>query len=154
MVEAGLTRQSPEIQDWIEKVKELYMEVIERAVKYLTPSLKSKTLQYLNITGPKFITAASLDELKMRYRYVAQKFSNIISVVEIPELLEQVTLMKAQKSLVELADTSPEKFFKLLSNVKNGKYSKLVRLGQALLCMYSSSSEVERDFRSQVGTLF
>ena len=90
----------------------------------------------------------------MRYRYVAQKFSNIISVVEIPELLEQVTLMKAQKSLVELADTSPEKFFKLLSNVKNGKYSKLVRLGQALLCMYSSSSEVERDFRSQVGTLF
>ena len=131
LVEAGLTRQSPEIQEWMLKVKDLYMEVIDKAFKYLAPSLKSKTLQYLCIISPTYNVTASLDDLKMRYQYVAKKFPNIISVVEIPELLEQVTLMKAQSSLVGMADTSPEEFFDILQTVKAGKYSMLGRLGQA-----------------------
>jgi hypothetical protein len=153
LLESGLTRQSSEILGFLGRVRDFFVSVIEKAFKYLAPSLKSKTLQYLRIISPKFNVTASLDSLKRRYKHVAQQFSNIIPMAEIPELLEQVTLMKAQSSLVKLADNSPEEFFNLLQGVKKGKYSKVARLGQAVLTIYNSSCEAERDFSVQVRDL-
>ena len=147
----GLNKQSPELTDWMKRVREFYVEVIAKAFKYFSVSLKSNTLRYLSILSPKTTIVTSLDVLKKRYKYIARKFKNIVTEAEIPELMEQVTLMKAQRSLPDMVDCSPEKFFEIANKVKNNKYKLVARLGQALLTIYNSSSEAERDFSVQHG---
>ena len=147
--QAGVTKDSPELAVWMGRVREFYKEVIEKAFKYFSVSLKSNTLRYLNILSPKNTVILSLDVLKKRYKYVAKKFNNIVSEVEIPELMDQVTLMKAQRSLPDMVDATPEQFFGIVRRIKNGKYNLVARLGQALLSIYNSSSEAERDFSVQ-----
>ena len=151
LVKLGLSKTSPELASWMSRVKEFFVEVIEKAFKYLSPSLKSLTLQYLSIISPKFNIITPLDDLKKRYLYIGKKFSNIISPVELPELLDQVTLMKAQQSFSEVADQTPEQFFGILHNSKDSKYNLVSRLGQSMLTIYNSSSEAERDFSIQHG---
>ena len=63
--------------------------------------------------------------------------------------MDQVTLMKAQRSLPDMVDATPEQFFGIVRRIKNGKYNLVARLGQALLSIYNSSSEAERDFSVQ-----
>ena len=130
--EAGLTRLSPEIKDWICSVKDLYLEVIEKAIKYLSTSLKSKTLQYMKIVSPKHILATSLEDLKVQFKYVGKRFHNIVSRLELPEMLDELVILKAQPTLAEMVDCSPEEFMFKLSNNADEKYKTIARLGQAI----------------------
>ena len=147
--EAGLTKESQELAGWLGRVREFFVEVIEKAFKYFSVSLKSITLRYLNILSPKNTIILPLDTLKRRYKYIAKQFSNIVAENEIPELLDQVTLMKAARTLPDAVDASPEQFFGMVHKAKHNKYELVARLGQAMLTIYNSSSEAERDFSIQ-----
>ena len=55
--ELGLTRSSLEIQPFFENVRQLFVEALEKIVKYFKPSLVSRTLQDMDVLDPKSIFA-------------------------------------------------------------------------------------------------
>ena len=76
--ELNLTRKSSEIKPWLENVRAFYVEALQKCVKYMKPSLTSRTLHKLEILNPKSIFAYGLVDLKKKYAYVAIAFPNVI----------------------------------------------------------------------------
>ena len=148
--ELSLTRQSPEIKPWLEKVRAFYAEIMRKIVKYFKPCLSSRTLQDLVILNPKSLFIYSLDELKDKWEYVAKKFPNIIKPNQIPELLGQVARLKVQGKMVEaVKELRPSEFFFKLSEVQE-KYCLVAKLALPLLTPHNSSSCAERDISKMV----
>lgn len=102
----------------------------------------------------------TLDELKLRWKYLAEGFPNIITSSEAYKLLDEVVKLKTLEGLD--AELEPDEFFKELSTVtdENGNNLKVfplvIKLGSALLTGHNSSSNAERDFSIMVsiGTFF
>ena len=144
--ELNLTRKSSEIKPWLENVRAFYVEALQKCVKYMKPSLTSRTLHKLEILNPKSIFAYGLDDLKKKYAYVAKAFPNVIKPQQLPELLEQVSILKFQKKLQEAAsELRPTEFYILLSRDKDQKFSLVSKLCLALLTTHNSGSSAERD---------
>ena len=142
----NLTRQSSEIKPWLENVREFYVEALQKCVKYMKPSLTSRTLHDLEILNPKSIFAYSLDDVKKKYAYVAKKFPNVIKPSQVPELLEQASLMKFHKRMREAtSELRPTEFYIQLSKVVDNKFSLVSKLCLALLITHNSGSSAERD---------
>ena len=121
--ELGFNRQSTEIKPWLEKVREFYIEALQKIVKYFKPSLTSRTLRDMDLFNPKSIFSYSLDDLKKKYKYVAKKFPNIIKPHQIPDLLDQVTKMKFHKKIEDATnELNPTEFFAQLANVEGSKF--------------------------------
>lgn len=151
LTQLGLTRDSIEIQSWLEGVRKFYIEALEKTVKYFKPSLLSKSLRYMDIINPMSFIEYELDVLKSRYKYIAEKFPNIIPKKDLPDLLDQVASMTVQKSIIEAVTVmSAEEFFGKLATFKGGRYKLVALLGQALLTIHNSSTQAERDFSVQV----
>ena len=147
----GLTRESMEISSWLDRVREFYVEALEKAAKYFKPSLLSKTLRYMDIANPASFVEYELDDLKKRYRYVAERFPKIIPQNQLPNLLDQVASVTAQDKITEAAPVmNAEEFFHKLSTFNEGRYGLVGRLVKALLTIHNSSSQAERDFSIQV----
>ena len=73
MKEVGLTRDSEEIKVWINKVRKFYEEILDKMFKYFELSLKTKTLHYMGVLCPSVTLSLSLDELKTRWKYLAER---------------------------------------------------------------------------------
>ena len=92
----------------------------------------------------------SLDQLKTKYRYKAEKFQNIIKKEDIPELLNQVAVLKSDSSLKSFIQnpnyyTLTIVLFKL--QTKGGsKFGLIGHLGSALLTIHNTSTVIERGF--------
>jgi hypothetical protein len=148
--ELDLTRDSKEIGPWMKGVKDFYVELTTKMIKYFKPSLTSKSLQDLDILNPTAIFTYKVDDLKSKYEYVANKFNNIIKITEIPRLLSQVTQMYIDKQVRSCAEEfSSEKFFYVLRGYDGGRFSLIGKLGCALLTVENSGSPAERDFSLQ-----
>ena len=130
------------------KVKVFYQEVIAKMFKYLGPSLKSRTLRYLSVLAPSAIKSLSLDEIKLRWKYLAEGFPNIIASREVDTLVDEVVKLKTLEGIDDGSDT--DEFFKELATVKDINERKVfhlvIKLGSALLTGHNSSSNAERDF--------
>ena len=91
------------------------------------------------------------ENLRKKWRYIAEKFPNVIKIQEIPQLLEEVRVLKTM-SVKE--GTSPEEFIadiEMKVDEDSGKVFKLVsKIAKALLSIHNSSSSAERDFSLQV----
>lgn len=152
--EMGLRRDSEEIKPWIQKVRLFYEELLSKMFKYFGPSLKSKTLRYLSVLCPSATLSLPLDELKLRWKYLAEGFPNIIDPSEVDCLVDEVVKLKTLEGLDD--ETEPEEFFKDLSTVKdvngNQVFPLVIKLGTALLTGHNSSSSAERDFSLMVST--
>lgn len=147
----GLTRESMEISSWLDGVREFYIEALEKTAKYFKPSLMSKTLRYMDIANPAAFVEYDLDDLKKRYRYVAERFPNIIPENQIPTLLDQVAYITTKDKITEAAPKmNAEEFFHKISTFQEGRFSLVGRLVKALLTIHNSSSQAERDFSIQV----
>ena len=142
----GLSRQSSEIKPWLENVRAFYVEALEKCVKYMKPSLTSSTLHKLEILNPKSIFSFSLDDLKKKYAYVAKKFPNVIKPSKVPELLDQVSLLKFHKRMRETtSELRPTEFYVQLAKVPDQKFSLVSKLCLSLLTIHNSGSSAERD---------
>ena len=158
--EMGLKRDSEEIKPWMKKVRLFYEEALAKMFKYYGPSLKSRTLRYMSVLCPSATLSLTLDELKLRWKYLAEGFPNIITSSEAYKLLDEVVKLKTLEGLD--AELEPDEFFKELSTVtdENGNNLKVfplvIKLGSALLTGHNSSSNAERDFSIMVsiGTFF
>ena len=148
--EIGLKRDSEEMKPWMKRVRQFYEEVLEKLFKYFGPSLKSKTLRYMSVLSPSGTLSLCLDELKLRWKYLAEGFPTIIDKSELDVLEDEVIKLKTLEGLDE--ETDADEFFKELSTVKdvNGNNEKVfplvTKLGSALLTGHNSSSNAERDF--------
>ena len=58
-----------------------------------------------------------MDELKLRWKYLAEGFPNIIDPSEVDCLVDEVVKLKTLEGLDD--ETEPEEFFKDLSTVKD-----------------------------------
>ena len=104
-----------------------------------------------NINRLTIFISFSVENLRKKWRYIAEKFPNVIKIQEIPQLLEEVRVLKTM-SVKE--GTSPEEFIadiEMKVDEDSGKVFKLVsKIAKALLSIHNSSSSAERDFSLQV----
>ena len=91
------------MKPWLGSVRSFYVEALQKCVKYMKPSLISRTLLNLKILNPKCLFAFSAEDVKKNYAYLAKKFPNVITHQEIPDLLEQVCVLKFQQIFREAA---------------------------------------------------
>ena len=148
--EANLSRQSEEVQPWIKSVREFYIELVTKAIKYFTDGLQSKTLQYCCALDPNSCITWKLDDLKAKFCYLAVKFPNIIPEDEVPALLAEMAILKSLPGLEEHLDSSPEDFWFKLSQVEGGtRFKRVPKLAMALLSIFNSNSASETDFSIQ-----
>ena len=150
LVKMGLNRKSSEITFWLLQAREFYEEAIFKMKKYFSTSIiRSETLKALEVLSPSSWALQDLDSLKKYWRLLAEKFSNVVEVKQVPALLSEVTLLKAVKVLVA-RPREVDKFFSALSreNDEDEKFSfpLLSKLGIALSTIYNSSSPAERNF--------
>ena len=146
--EIGMKRNSVEIKAWMLKVRVFYQEVIAKMFKYFGPSLKSRTLRYLGVLSPLAAKNLPLDDSKLKWKYLAVEFPNIIESSQVDSLVDEVVKLKTLQGIDEEMD--PDEFFKELANVKdmngNKEFKLIIKLGSALLTGHNSSSNAERDF--------
>ena len=151
LTELNLTRSSPELKPWLEKVREFYCEALIKAQKYFRPPLSSKVLRACDVFDPKLLFGTDLDEVKNKFKTVAGRFNNVIKLVEIPELLEQISSLHARADVREFAQhMTPVQIFSRLVTWRSGKYQLVGILGCAVLSIHNSGSMAERDFSLQV----
>ena len=50
--ELGLTKESPEVSDWLKGVRKFFIELLSKAIKYFKPSLESKALRCCDVLNP------------------------------------------------------------------------------------------------------
>lgn len=143
-----MKRNSVEIKAWMLKVRVFYQEVIAKMFKYFGPSLKSRTLRYLGVLSPLAAKNLPLDDSKLKWKYLAVEFPNIIESSQVDSLVDEVVKLKTLQGIDEEMD--PDEFFKELANVKdmngNKEFKLIIKLGSALLTGHNSSSNAERDF--------
>ena len=150
LVELNLNRSSPELAPWLEKVREFYCEALAKAQKYFRAPMISKVLRACDVFDPKVLFSSTL-EAKNKFKTVASKFSNVIKIEQIPELLDQVASLHAREKVKEFAaQMTPVHFFSRLVTWRDGKYSLIGILGCAVLSIHNSSAMAERDFSLQV----
>ena len=146
----GLTRKSKEIKPWLSHVRSYYEEALFKMKKYFSASIKSKTLRALSVLSPKSWTNQSLDFLKRQWRLLGEKFHNVLKVEELPSLLTEVTLLKAERGLDGGEGMTVDTFFSTLNRKVDDDgiqcYPLLTKLGSSLSTIYNSSSPAERDF--------
>jgi hypothetical protein len=156
LTEMDLRRDSKEIQPWLKRVRLFYEEALAKMFKYFGPSLKSKTLRYLSVLCPSATSKLSLDELKLRWKYLGESFPNIVTSSEVYNLMDEVVNLKALDGLEE--ELEPDVFFEELSTLtdENGNkaFPVITKLGPALLTGHNSGSNAERDFSLMVSLLF
>ena len=78
------THQIITLGPFFDGVFNFYMEVASKAIKYFTPALESKLLTNLKVLNPSSFEEFTLDQLKSKYKYIAEKFPNIIKTEEVP----------------------------------------------------------------------
>ena len=150
MEELGLTRSSPEVAPWMEKVRAFYCEALTKAQKYFRAPLSSKVLRDCDVFDHKVLFSTSLDKVKQKFKTVASRFDNVIKNEEVPELLDLVACLHAKSKVkAESNSITPVKFFARLLSWKDGKFKLLGHLGCALLAVHNSGSMAERDFSLQ-----
>ena len=132
-----------------------YEEALAKMFKYFGPSLKSKTLRYLGVLCPSATLNLSLDELKLRWKYLGESFPNIVTSSEVYNLMDEVVKLKTLDGLDE--DLEPDVFFEELSSLNDENGNKVLpvitKLGPALLTGHNSGSNAERDFSLMVSLL-
>ena len=154
LTQLGLTKQSTELIPWFDQVRAFYCEALEKAQKYFRPSLTSKLLKYCDVFDPKIFFATPLDDLKKKFQYISEKFPNVISMPEIPSVLDAVASLKGRSKAKEAATLfTPAKFFSTLLRWQDGQYKLIGKLGCAILVIYGSSTSAERDFSLMVNSL-
>ena len=141
--ELGLTKESPEVADWLKCVFKFYQELLTKAVKYFKPSLESKALRCCDVLNPLNCLIYDTEKLQKSFIYLARKWPNIISPEKLDDLKTEVALLKTQ-------DLEASKFLKpavLFHKLKESKqFPLLAKLGLGLLTIYNSSSCAETDF--------
>ena len=75
-----------------------------------------KTLWYLGVLSPAATLSLSLDELKLRWKYLAEAFPNIIKAAEVNELEDEIVKLKILEGPDD--DLDLDDYFKELSTVK------------------------------------
>jgi len=150
LAELGLLKESPEIKNWLLKVRGFYEEAVFKIIKYFSKSIKSKTLRSLAVLAPTSWSGMELDDLKKCWRVLGQQFSNVIQVSELPDLMVDVAALKVQGSTGDPDKMEVDEFFSNLSKVTDDEgnlvFPLLSKLGSALATLYNSSSMAERDF--------
>jgi hypothetical protein len=151
LVQLGLTRDSEELIPWLGKVREFYVEALDKCVKYLGPALNSKLLRYMDVLSPKAVLSMDVDMMQSKYKYIAINFSNVIKSEDIPLLQEEVALLKVQSWKVGAADMLLDTYFHEMGKLENGtKFPLISKLGLSCCTTYNSSSSAKRDFSIQV----
>ena len=136
---------------WFEKVRAFYCEALAKAQKYFRAPLTSKVLRACDIFDPNVFFSTDLDEVKQKFKTVADRFDNVISKEEVPELLDMVACLHAKKKVKEDATSlTPVRFFARLLSWRDGLCRLVGRLSCALLGVHNSGSMAERDFSLQV----
>ena len=149
--ELGITRSSPELAPWLNNVRAFYCEAISKAQKYFRPCLTSRVIRACEIFDPEIFFSTDLDEVKQKLKIIASRFSNVIKLLQIPELLDQISCLHAKDEVRKItAMRTPVQIFSRLLTWKKGQFSLVGRLGCALLSVHNSSSMAERDFSLQV----
>ena len=152
--ELNLTRSSSEIKPWLENVRSFYIEALQKCVKYMRPSLTSRTLLNLQALNPKFLFALSVDEAKKKFAFLAKKFPNVINQQQVPDLLEQVSLLKFQQVFREAAsELRPTEFYVQVSKDKDERFRLVSKMCLALLTTHNSGSTAERDISTMSSLL-
>ena len=150
LVELGLTKSSEELQPWLLRVRLYYEEAVSKMIKYFSKIINSSSLHALKVLAPTSWTSTELDDLKKSWRILGEKFSNILKVSDLPDLMTEVATLKFTGVGEVTQDTEVDVFLRRLSQVVDdeGKvcYPLLVRLGYAVATIYNSSSSAERDF--------
>ena len=150
--EMGLSRSSPELAPWLEKVRAFYCEALGKVQKYFRNPLTSKVLRACDILDHKVFFSTPLDDVKYKFKNIASRFSNVVKNEELPELLDQVACLHSKTKVKETAASlTPVQFFSRLTSFKEGQFSLVGRLGCALLSVHNSGSNAERDFSLLVG---
>ena len=149
--EIGFSRNSPELKPWLGKIREFYVEALLKAQEYFRAPLTSKVLRACDVFDPKILFAYTLDDVKNKFKIVSSRFNNVITLVDLPELLDQVASLHARTDIREFAlHMTPVRIFSRLVTWKNGQYRLVGRLGCAVLSIHNSGSMCERDFSLQV----
>ena len=151
LLELELSRTSPELAPWLEKVREFYCEALIKAQKYFRPSLTSRVLRACDVLDPKVLFDTSLDEVKRKFTTISSRFSNIVPLIQVPSLMDQLSCLHAKDKVKEMAEIwTPVQIYTRLLSWREGQFSLVGRLGCALLSVHNSSSMAERDFSLQV----
>ena len=149
--ELGLTRSSQELVPWLEKVRAFYCEALAKAQKYFRNPLTSKVLRSCDILEQNVFFSTPLDIAEEKFKAIASRFSNVIKIAELPELLDQVACLHGKSKVRERAAfLTPVQFFSRLTSFNSGQFSLVGRLGSALLSVHNSGSNAERDFSLMV----
>ena len=151
LLEVGLNRESPEIKPWLLKVRGFYEEVIFKIIKYFSTSIQSSTLRALSVLTPSSWNDMKLDDLKKQWRVLGEHFVNIVKISDLPDLMVEVSSLKAVGVGVVGEEVSEvDRFFSKLSKVvdeeDNPIFPLLSKLGSSLCTVYNSGSMAERDF--------
>ena len=149
--ELGLTRLSVEVQPWLNyNVRGFYIASMERIVKYFKGTLQSKVMESLKVIDPSNWSLAKMDMLRRKWRNLAEQWENVITVEEVPQLLDEVTAMVLREELKELKEVEDLDmvYSKILKMKEQGKpaFPLMARLGSSICTIYNSSSPAERDF--------
>ena len=154
LLKLGINRDSLEIQFWLSRVRKYYEAAVDKMLKYFSGSITSSTLRAMSVLSPMAWSDTELDQLKSNWRRLAQSFPNVLNVSQIPDLMNEVTILKGRGLKTITMKTRVDEFFKQLEEEKYDDdqdqdqelYPHLVKLGQALATIYNSSSSAERDF--------
>ena len=84
--ELGLTRNSERLQ----KVRKYYKVTLTKMIKYFSVGIKSSSLRAMVVLDPK-IWKKDLDFLRKQWRILAELFPDVVSSLDIPDLLCEVS---------------------------------------------------------------
>ena len=108
-------------------------------------------LRACEVFDPKVLFATDLDEVKNKFKTVGGRFSNVIKLMDIPELLDQLSSLHARADVKEFSQHMlPVQIFSRLMTWRSAKYRLVGILGCAVLSIHNSGSMAERDFSLQV----
>ena len=96
ILQLGIAKQSIELLPFFDRVRDFYVEALQKTQKYFRPSLTSKLLRYCEIFDPKVFFAIPLDDLKKKIRYIGGKFPNVVKMTEIPNLLDLAASLRSR----------------------------------------------------------
>ena len=150
LAELGLTRNSEEIQLWLESnVRGFYEETIAKMKKYFEVILDSATMEALSSLDPKSWTLANLGIMKKKWTVLGEKWSNILTSSEVFDLMDELTILVYRDEVASYKDLELDEVFSKLAQVEDmgsPTFPLVSRLGSSLCTLYNSSSPAERDF--------
>ena len=154
LLHLNLTRESEELQAWMMQVRAFYEAAVDKMIKYFGPGIKSKTLKALSVLDPKVWRTKSQDHIKKQFRVLGEKFSNVIKILELPDLMTEISkvcyLMRSTEGLGGLEEGEADGFISALHGHEDIEGSRefplLTKLASACCTVYNSSSPAERDF--------